>query len=108
MWLGDAHFPGDAVVWLPEQQILFSGDLVYVDRMLGIHSWSNVLSWQKAFHKMEALHPKAIVPGHGQVCSLEKAQKETGAYLDWLVKNVGKALEEWQDLESYSQIWCTA
>lgn len=99
MWLGDAHFPGDAVVWLPQQNILFSGDLVYVDRILGIHPWSNILDWQKAFHKMEALQPKTIIPGHGQVCLLEKAQQETGAYLDWLIENIGQALEDWKDLD---------
>src|SRR5512143_313091 len=26
----DAHFPGDAWVWLPKQRVMFSGDLVFV------------------------------------------------------------------------------
>ena len=44
-YLGDAHFPGDAVVWLPHQRILFAGDMVFTDRMLGILPQSHTASW---------------------------------------------------------------
>lgn len=91
---GDAHFPGDAVVWLPEQQVLFSGDLIYVDRMLGVHPFSNVASWQKAFHLAEKLPAKLIVPGHGQVSDWDKARQDTGNYLDKLVKVMSAASED--------------
>ncbi|WP_321325380.1 MBL fold metallo-hydrolase [Thiomicrorhabdus sp.] len=91
---GDAHFPGDAVVWLPEQKTLFSGDLIYVDRMLGVLPFSNVASWQKAFHAAEALPAKVIVPGHGQVCDWDKARKDTGNYLDKLVSVMSAAADE--------------
>lgn len=97
-WFGDAHFPGDAVVWLPQQQVAFSGDLVYVDRILGVHPWSNVSSWREAFADFAALSPQRIVPGHGSVCDLDKAQRETGDYLAWLVSEVGAAVEEWEPL----------
>jgi len=36
----NAHFPGDAWVWLPKQRVVFSGDLIYVDRLLGVLPWS--------------------------------------------------------------------
>jgi len=91
---GDAHFPGDAVVWLPEQKVLFSGDLIYVDRMLGVHPFSKVASWQKAFHLAEKLPAKVIVPGHGQVCDWNKARQDTGNYLDKLVKVMSVASED--------------
>ncbi|MDD4880637.1 MAG: MBL fold metallo-hydrolase, partial [Gallionellaceae bacterium] len=32
----DAHFPGDAMVWLPRQKGAVTGDLVFVDRLLGV------------------------------------------------------------------------
>ena len=91
---GDAHFPGDAVVWLPEQKVLFSGDLIYVDRMLGVHPFSKVASWQKAFHLAEKLPAKVVVPGHGQVCDWDKARQDTGNYLDKLVKVMSVAAED--------------
>jgi glyoxylase-like metal-dependent hydrolase (beta-lactamase superfamily II) len=99
-WPGDAHFPGDAVVWLPERQVLFTGDLVYVDRMLGILPWSDVSAWQEAFHRAAALEPEVVVPGHGQVCGLDKARRETGDYLDFLVEAVGTAVADWEPLDA--------
>lgn len=99
IYLGDTHFPGDAVVWMPKQQIVFTGDMVYVDRMLGILPYSNVVTWQQAFHKMEKLNPQWVVPGHGKVYPLSKAQAETGNYLDFLVNGVKKAQEDWQEID---------
>ncbi|MGD9297787.1 MAG: MBL fold metallo-hydrolase, partial [Chromatiales bacterium] len=32
---GQAHTPGDSYVWIPDSSVVFSGDIVYVDRMLG-------------------------------------------------------------------------
>ena len=32
----DSHFPGDAWVSLPKRDVVFTGDLVYVDRILGV------------------------------------------------------------------------
>lgn len=92
-YFGNAHFPGDAVLWLPEQKVLFSGDLIYVDRMLGVHPFSKVASWQKAFHAAESLPAKVIVPGHGQVCDWNKARQDTGNYLDKLVLVMGNAAD---------------
>ena len=102
-WLGDAHFAGDAVVWLPAQQVLYSGDLVFVDRLLGVLPWSDAVAWRDTFHRMEQLKPQFIVPGHGNVCTLAKAQQETGAYLDWLVDKVGAAVDNWDPIEETVQ-----
>jgi len=99
IWFGDSHFPGDAVVWIPEQKIVFTGDMVYVDRMLGILPYSDVISWQQAFHKMAQLKPEWVVPGHGNVYPLSKVQAETGDYLDFLVNGVKKAQEDWLELD---------
>jgi glyoxylase-like metal-dependent hydrolase (beta-lactamase superfamily II) len=100
-WFGDAHFPGDAVVWLPQQRVLFSGDLIYVDRMLGVLPWSRVGSWRSAFDAaLAALKPAIIVPGHGNVCDASKAQRDTGEYLAWLLDEVKPAADNWEGLEA--------
>ena len=39
--IGPAHTPGDSLVWLPEQRVVFSGDVIYIGRMLGVMSHSN-------------------------------------------------------------------
>lgn len=92
-YFADAHFPGDAIVWLPQERVAFSGDHIYVDRMLGILSQSNAEAWLQAFEALKALQPTVIVPGHGAVTDLAKAQADTGDYLTFIVSGV-KALAE--------------
>jgi glyoxylase-like metal-dependent hydrolase (beta-lactamase superfamily II) len=96
----DAHFPGDAWVWLPKRNVMFTGDLVYVDRILGVLPWSSVKSGQKAFHALEALNPKYIVPGHGGVCDLAKAKRDSGDYEDFLANVIGKAAQDMEPLDT--------
>jgi glyoxylase-like metal-dependent hydrolase (beta-lactamase superfamily II) len=96
----DAHFPGDARVWLPKQGVMFSGDLVFVDRLLGVLPWSSVKHSQRAFHAMAALKPARIVPGHGRVCDLAQAQRETGDYYDFLAGKVGAAAKEMEPMDA--------
>jgi glyoxylase-like metal-dependent hydrolase (beta-lactamase superfamily II) len=33
---GGGHTPGDMMVWLPQAQVAFAGDIVYVDRLLAV------------------------------------------------------------------------
>jgi glyoxylase-like metal-dependent hydrolase (beta-lactamase superfamily II) len=96
----DAHFPGDAWVWLPQRGVVFSGDLVYVDRILGVLPWSSVKNGQRAFHALEALHPKIIVPGHGRVCDLAQARRETGDYYDFLADKIGAAAKDMDPMDA--------
>jgi len=96
----DAHFPGDAWVWLPKRNVMFTGDLVYVDRILGVLPWSSVKNGQKAFHALEALNPKHIVPGHGGVCDLAKAKHDSGDYEDFLANVIGKAAQDMEPLDA--------
>ncbi|NTU90964.1 MAG: MBL fold metallo-hydrolase [Chlorobiaceae bacterium] len=87
-YLADAHFPGDIVVRLPDTGIMFAGDHLYVGRMLGILPESNPVTWLDAFNKLSKLKPKRIVPGHGRICTLRTAQRDTGDYLDFIVGGV--------------------
>ncbi len=97
----DAHYPGDARVWLPKHGVVFSGDLIYVDRLLGVLPGSSARNGQKAFHALEALSPARIVPGHGRVCDLAQAKRESGDYYDFLVNRIGAAAK---DMESMSEV----
>ena len=98
LWPGGGHFPGDAVLWLPEQKIVFTGDYVFLDRMLGIQPYSSLQNWQKSFKKIAALKPRLVIPGHGHPAKWAKAQQETGDYLDWLMRNIKAALTDWKEI----------
>lgn len=92
------HTPGDSVVWLPAQQIAFAGDVVYVDRVLGLHPVSNTKHWLESFAMLESLRPVLIVPGHGAVTDLPKAQAQTRDLLMALRAHMRKAVDGGVDL----------
>ena len=75
--IGRAHTRGDQVVFLPEERILFTGDLVE-ERCFAIFPWfppddADVDGelWIAALERLEALAPRIVVPGHGDVGGAE-------------------------------------
>ena len=86
-----AHYPGDTLIHLPQSSVTLTGDLVYVDRLLGVLPQSNVRKGNQAFERLRALSPKHVVPGHGRVTDMAQAQKETGDYYRFLIDNIGSA-----------------
>lgn len=99
IWPGNGHFPGDGVLWLPQQKVLFTGDFVFLDRMLGVHPFSNVKEWQKSVHQLSKLKAKHVIPGHGRAASWQKVKAQTADYLDYLVAGVSAAQNEWLELD---------
>src|SRR5690606_2808735 len=93
------HTPGDSLVWLPQTEVMFTGDVVYVDRTLGLHPVSNTKNWLKSFVMIDDIQPKIIVPGHGSVTDLATARKDTRDLLLALRKQMGQAIEEGVDLD---------
>lgn len=108
VYRGGGHTPGDSMVWLPQSGVVFTGDVVYVDRILGLHPVSKTRTWVQSFEALEALKPKVVVPGHGNVTTLAKAQKDTGALLKALRAHMGKAVEEGADLATAVKSFDTA
>ena len=64
MQVGRGHTKGDTIVWLPQQKILFSGDLVEFDATpyAGDAYFSD---WPQTLDKLAAMKPLALVPGRG-------------------------------------------
>jgi glyoxylase-like metal-dependent hydrolase (beta-lactamase superfamily II) len=78
---GQAHTPGDSYVWVPARNTVFTGDIVYVERILGVMDHSKSKTWIAAFEAIAALEPKHIVPGHGAPTTLARAKADTYDYL---------------------------
>lgn len=97
---GGGHTPGDSMVWLPQSGVVFTGDVVYVDRILGMHPVSKTKTWAQSFAALEALKPQVVVPGHGRVTDLAQAQKDTGALLAALREHMGAAVKNWTDMDA--------
>jgi glyoxylase-like metal-dependent hydrolase (beta-lactamase superfamily II) len=101
---GTAHSPGDAFVRLPKQDVIFSGDVVYLERLLSVMSFSNSKNWVSVFEKLAAYKPKYIVPGHGKPAGLEQAQEQTYNYLTMLRNKVSKFMDEGGVIQDVSKI----
>ncbi len=101
---GHAHTPGDSFVWLPEQKVVFSGDIVYIDRMLGIGPQSAHRSWITAFDAVAALNPEIVVGGHGNPATLAKATADSYDYLVFLREAVQQFMVEGQGMEDIGGI----
>ncbi len=101
---GAAHTVGDIVVWMPSAKTMFTGDVVFNDRMLGIGPANNAQSWVDVFEKMAEFKPKYIVPGHGKASDLATASRNTQQYLQFLINKIGQVLENDGDMLEASKI----
>ena len=101
---GQAHTPGDAYIWLPQTKVMFSGDIVYTERMLNIGDMSNSKSWLTAFDAMAAFKPVHLVPGHGKATSLDRAIKDTRNYIAFLRKAISAFIEQGGGAHDISRI----
>ena len=101
---GAAHTPGDSYVWLPNQKIVFTGDIVYVERMLGIMGFSTSKTWLQAFEAIAALKPQHVIPGHGKPTTLAAAKKDTYDYLVFLRKSVAEFIKVGGGIENIGKL----
>ncbi|MBU2488624.1 MAG: MBL fold metallo-hydrolase [Proteobacteria bacterium] len=80
--LGPAHTKSDLAVWVPDQGVLFSSDLLFIQGTPIL--WSGpVENWVAACDRMLDLKPKVVVPGHGPVTD-EDGIREFKDYMERL------------------------
>jgi cyclase len=75
----DAHSPGSSMVWLPEEEVLFAGDLIFEGRYPFIGD-ADIPELIVALKRLPAFGARAIVPGHGLLCG----EAEIAALVDYL------------------------
>ncbi len=103
MQLGRGHTKGDTVVWLPEDRILFSGDLVEFDATpyAGDCYFSD---WPATLDALAALKPEKLVPGRGAALQCEqdvaRGLAGTRAFVSELFAAVQKGVAEGKDLKT--------
>lgn len=87
---GTAHSPGDQIVYLPEEGIVFAGDLLE-ERMFPIVPLfppmiqagdMNIARWEVVLADILRLEPRLIVPGHGNLGGSEIATDVLGYFKD--------------------------
>jgi len=63
-FLGRANTEGDAIVWLPAQKIVFSGDVVVLPVPYGFNSYPG--EWLGVLQDIHDMGYDVLVPGHGR------------------------------------------
>lgn len=96
-WLrvvGPAHTPEDLAVYLPDEKVLFVGDLVFRNRIPFVGE-ANSGQWIKSLDVLLGFDAAAVVPGHGPLSLQPRADMElTRNYLVYLRKHMGKAARD--------------
>jgi glyoxylase-like metal-dependent hydrolase (beta-lactamase superfamily II) len=89
--LGRGHTKGDTVVWLPQDKVLFSGDLVEFDATPYAGD-AYFQDWPKTLDNIAALKPEALVPGRGaaltNAAEVAKGLEGTRAFVSELYASV--------------------
>lgn len=114
--MGRGHSEGDTLVYLPETQVLFTGDLVYAGS-IGYMGEGYMEDWILALEFMDRLAPRTVIPGHGPVSPPEVIQHFKTYFKDFTTTvlehiNRGDSLEQTlatfslprhRDLQGYDQ-----
>ncbi len=81
---GAAHTAGDLTVWVPDDRILFAGDLLIEDGVTIVGDGSAAVLLH-ALDAMDSLHAAVAVPGHGRISDAPAALiKATRTYMTGL------------------------
>jgi glyoxylase-like metal-dependent hydrolase (beta-lactamase superfamily II) len=71
---GAGHTQSDLFLYLPEEQIVFTGDLLYIN----YHPWiadGETEKWEVTLTRISSLAVKTIIPGHGPVGTIADIER---------------------------------
>jgi glyoxylase-like metal-dependent hydrolase (beta-lactamase superfamily II) len=94
MHLGPAHSLEDLVVYLPMQQVLFAGDLMFRKRVPFVGQ-ADSRHWQQGLTSLSSLIVQWAVPGHGPATrNFTQDLQSTLDYLQYLRTSMSRAIDE--------------
>ena len=72
----DAHSPGDVLMWLPKQKIIFGGDVLNSDWMPIITPHANIANLIDTLNAVVKLEPAIVLTGHGHASSAKSVRRD--------------------------------
>jgi glyoxylase-like metal-dependent hydrolase (beta-lactamase superfamily II) len=103
MQVGRGHTKGDTIVWLPQERILFSGDLVEYDATPYAGD-AYFEDWPRTLDTLAALRPEKLVPGRGPALTdarqIAEALANTRAFVSELYAAVAAGARSGKDLRA--------
>jgi len=80
--VGPAHTLGDVLVWVPQDRIVYTGDIIFAESHPIV--WDGpIRNWIKACDLMIGWGAEVVVPGHGPVSDL-RVVRDTKRYWEYL------------------------
>ena len=99
-YLGSAHSDGDMTLYVVQDRVLFSGDIIFEGRVPFVGD-ADTKRWLETLQALETGDLVALVPGHGPAASNPlEAVAGTREYLAYLREVMGAAVDELQDFAS--------
>ncbi len=100
---GPGHTRGDTIAWVPQEKVLFSGDLV--EYQAGVYTGDAQLEeWPATLEALRALRAEAIVPGRGEAmqgaANVNKALDYTKRWVETLYRCAKQAAAANMDLRT--------
>ncbi len=102
LMMGPAHTPDDLAVFVPEQNVLYAGDLVFRGRIPFVGTADSV-GWIKSLDSLLKVNAKTIVPGHGPYST--EAQQDLIFTRDYLVFLRESLRQGARDLEPFDEVY---
>jgi cyclase len=87
-----AHTTNDCLVWLPDQRVLFCGDLMFNGGTPFLLMGSVVGAVDVLRHTVSGINADTIVPGHGSPCGAELIDT-TLAYLEFVLRTAKQGVD---------------
>ncbi len=104
--LGRCHTKGDTVVWLPQEKILFSGDLVEY-QATPYTGDAYLTDWPATLDAIAALQPEKLVPGRGaslqNPTEVKAGLDGTRAFITAMFESVKRGAAAGKDLRAVYQ-----
>ncbi|GIX24308.1 MULTISPECIES: MBL fold metallo-hydrolase [Caldimonas] len=101
--LGRGHTKGDTVAWLPQERILFSGDLVEFDATPYAGD-AYFKDWPQTLDRIAALGPEKLVPGRGAALTtpeqVQAALSGTRSFIADMYASVQEGVKAGKDLKT--------
>ena len=100
-YYGPANTRGDAVVWLPRQRVVATGDILVAP--IPFTFGSHISSWIGVLKRLDGLGAAAIMPGHGPVMHDDSYIRQLSTMLTAVHDSVGQEVKDGATLAQVHQ-----
>ena len=91
IYVSPAHTNTDAVVWIPERQVLIAGDIIF-NQGTPFALMGSVAGWRAALERLKELPIESVIAGHGPVADASVLD-EVDAYLEFVQNSARSAFD---------------